>query len=96
MNIANQNIEGLPRDGVVFPGTELGGKPRLKESAAGNLGGDGDAQNHPGEPEPPSQNIQVSNGEDEGDGGGEGNGGSPWKLVWLEMYTYNRVIETEM
>lgn len=74
VDVANENIESLPGDGVISSGTELAGDARVHNHLAGDLGGDGDAQDHPRKLEAPSQHIEVSNREDEGDDGEVGNG----------------------
>lgn len=74
VDIANQNIEGLAGDGVVAAGPELAGDACVHNQLACNLGGDRDAEDHPRKLETPSQHIEVSNREDEGDDGEVGNG----------------------
>lgn len=69
MDIADEDVEGLARNGVVTTGPELTGNASVHHSLSSGLSGDGDAQNHPCELEAPSDHIQVPNREDEGDDG---------------------------
>lgn len=69
MNIADKNIEGLAGNGVVSAGTKLAGDTCVHNQFTSNLGGDCDAQDHPRKLEAPSQHIEVSNREDQGDDG---------------------------
>lgn len=69
MNIADEDVEGLARNGVVATGPELTGYASVHNSLSSGLGGDGDAQDHPCELEAPSDHVQVPNREDEGDDG---------------------------
>lgn len=75
VNVADEDVEGLARNGVVTTGPELTGDASVHNSLPGGLGSDGDAQDHPGELEAPSDHIQVPNREDEGDDRGIGDGG---------------------
>lgn len=70
VDIANQSIEGLARNGVVLARSQLASQTVAKDSLAGNLGEDGDTQGHPGELEGISDNIEVSNRKDERDDSG--------------------------
>lgn len=74
VDIADQSIEGFPRDRVVLARAELGREAIVQEGLPGNLGGDGDAKDHPGELETPAHNVEVPNREDERDEGGIGDG----------------------
>lgn len=74
VDIANQSVECFPRNSVVLAGAELSREAVVQEGLPGDLGSDGDAENHPGELETPTHNIQVSNREDERDEGGISNG----------------------
>lgn len=69
MNVANQSIEGLSRNSVVLAGPELSRKTIAKDGLSGELGKDSDAQRHPCELEGVSDNIKVSNHEDQRDDG---------------------------
>jgi hypothetical protein len=77
VDIANESIEGLPRNGVVLAGPELGRKAVVQERLPDDLGGDGDAEDHPGELKTPAQNVQIPNREDERHDGGIGDGRGP-------------------
>lgn len=74
VDVTDQGIEGFPRNRVVLAGAELGREAIVQEGLPGDLGGDGDAKDHPGELESPAHNIEVPNREDEGDEGGVGDG----------------------
>lgn len=80
MDVADHSVEGFPRHGVVLPGAELGREAVVQETLSGELGGDGDAKNHPGELETPAQHIEVPNREDERHDRGIGDGGSPCEV----------------
>lgn len=75
MNVTDHGVQGLARDSVVLAGTKLAGETSVHNRLADDFGSDGDAKDHPSELESPSQHIEVSNREDEGDDGGIGNGG---------------------
>lgn len=79
VDIANSGIKSLAGDGVVFAGAELARDTGVHDGLTGNLGGDGDAQNHPGKLEAPSEDIEIPNCEDEADDGSIGDGGSTWE-----------------
>jgi hypothetical protein len=74
VDVPDQGIEGFTRDRVVLAGAELGREAIVQEGLPGDLGGDGDAKDHPGELENPTHHIEVPNREDEGDNGGVGDG----------------------
>lgn len=74
VDITNQDIEGLAGDGVVSTGAKLAGDACVHNQLTSNLGGDCDAQDHPRKLEAPSQHIEISNREDEGDDGEVSNG----------------------
>lgn len=73
VDISDQSVEGLAGDGVVLARTQLAGQTVAKDGLTGDLSEDGDAQSHPGELERVSEDIEVSDGEDEADDGGKGN-----------------------
>jgi hypothetical protein len=79
VDVANQRVECFPRNSVVLAGTELGREAVVQEGLPGDLGSDGDAEDHPGELETPTHNIKVPNREDECDEGGIGDGRSTCK-----------------
>lgn len=76
VDITKNGVKSLAGDGVVAAGTELAGKASVHDRLASDLSGDGDAEDHPREPEAPSQHIQVPNREDGGDDGEVGDRGS--------------------
>lgn len=76
VDVADGSLERLPRDGVVLAGTELGCEAVVDKCLPGDLGGDGDGEDHPGELERVAQNIKVPNREDERDEGSIGDGRS--------------------
>lgn len=73
VEVANQVVDSIARHCVVATRPELCGKPAVKEKLAHNLGGHGDAERHPGQPERPAGDIEISSGEDEGQSRDEGN-----------------------
>lgn len=87
MNIANQSIESLPRNGIVLSGTELSREAVVQDGLAGDLGSDGDTQDHPRELETPSDNIEVADGKDASndDGIGDGRGTFPRYVNFLVL-----------
>ena len=74
--ITNQIVQCLPGDSVVLPRAELGRKAIVQKSLARDLGRDGDGEDHPGELEAISEQVEVSNREDERDDRGIGKGRS--------------------
>lgn len=76
VDITDDHVEGLAGDGVVSAGTKLTGNTSIHDSLAGNLGGDGNAQDHPRKLEAISQHVEVPNREDESDDGHVGDRGS--------------------
>lgn len=80
MDVADHGIKRFSRNGIVLAGAELCREAAVQDGLPGDLGGDGDAEGHPGELENPPQNVEVPNREDEGDDGGIGKGRSPWEL----------------
>lgn len=81
VDITNQRIESLPRNGVVLSRSELGSEAIAKDGLSSNLGQDGDAQSHPGKLESVSNDIEVSSHEDQGDDGSICDGGSSYKSL---------------
>lgn len=81
MNIADQDVKGLARNGVVTTRPELTGNTSVHDSLPGGLSGNGNAQDHPGELEAPSDHIQVPNREDEGDDRGIGDRGGACRAL---------------
>lgn len=81
VDVTEDSVEGLAGNGVVAAGTKLAGDARVHNQLASTLGGDDNAQSHPGRLESIAQRIQVPNREDGsddrevGDGGGTCRGG---------------------
>lgn len=64
VDIAEDSVEGLAGNGVVAARTQLAGDARVHNHFTGNLGGNDDAQGHPGRLETIAQRIKVPNRED--------------------------------
>ena len=60
MNIADDSIEGLLGNGVIFARAELGSQAIVQDSLTGDLGENGDAQDHPGKLEGVADDIEIS------------------------------------
>lgn len=67
VDIANHAVKRRSRDRVVSAGAQLRGEAVVENELAGGLGADGDGESHPGQLERPTDHIEVSSGEDEGD-----------------------------
>lgn len=81
VDVANNGIKGLLGNSVVPARANLGSETAVQQGLANNLSSKGDAQHHPGKLEAPSDDIQISHGEDEGSDGAIGDGGSTWKVL---------------
>lgn len=80
VHVANELVEGFPRNRVVLAGAELGREAVAQEDLPGDLGGDGDAEGQIGELESPAQNIEVPKQEDERDEGAIGDARRPYTV----------------
>lgn len=78
VDVTNHGVEGFPRHSVVLARADLGREAVVQEGLPGELGGECDAEDHPGELEAPAHNIKVPNREDERHDGGIGNGRGTW------------------
>lgn len=67
MEVASHCVKGLARNRVVSARAELGGQAVAQDKLAGKLGSDGSGQSHPGELEAPSNDVEVSCGDNDGD-----------------------------
>jgi len=76
VDITNHGVKGLPGDGVVLAGPDLGSQAAVQDRLAKNLGGDGDAEHHPSKLESPTEHIEIPNREDKSNDRGIGNGRS--------------------
>lgn len=76
VDIADHGVESLAGNSVVLAGADLGSQTAVQDRLAGNLGGHGDAEDHPGKLESPSENIKIPNREDKSDDSGIGDGRS--------------------
>lgn len=91
VDISNHHLESLARNGVVLAGAELGGEAVVQKGLPGDLGGNGDSENHPGELESPANKIKVPNREDKRDERSVGNGRSAYTgLVHLQARVFER------
>ncbi len=88
VDVANQGVERLAMDGVVLAGPELGCEAVVKDELPSDLGGDGDAKDHPGELERPAQHIEVPNREDERDDRAIGDG----RGACTTEYSYQQLV----
>lgn len=69
VDIPNKNVKSLARDGVVAARSDLSGQTLVEDNLANNLSGNGHTKNHPRNLETPSEDVEVSSREDEGDDG---------------------------
>jgi hypothetical protein len=72
VDVTNQSVESIAGNGVVLARSQLSSKTVAEDSLAGSLGENSDTQSHPGQLESVSEEIEVSNREDERDDGGIG------------------------
>ena len=88
MHVADHGVDRLARQLIVLLGAQLGGDAVVEQRLAGDLGGDGGAEGHPGELEAPSHDVEVARGEDQRDDGDVcDSGGACGRLATLCTYT---------
>ena len=85
VHVADDGVEGFPRNSIVLARTELGREAVAQEELPSDLGGDGSAESQIGELERPAQNIQVPKQEDERDEGAIGNRRRPCTVSALSL-----------
>lgn len=73
VDITNHSIESLAGNSVVSAGSDLGSKTVVEDNLANNLGGNGNTQDHPGELECITDDIEISSREDQSNNGTVGN-----------------------
>lgn len=76
VNITNHCIESFARNGIISAGPDLSGETIVQHNLASDLGSHGDTQDHPGQLKGPSQDIEISSSENQGDDGNISNGRS--------------------